>query len=260
MPGNPIVGATETVRPQLPPGHREQMRVCAAVALVSLDVSARFYTALGLTDLEPPLLQRAARHAVSVHREQPFERQHRPLANMRALFLDAVVDAGDATAGARVERWLDHYFVRHLEDHRPWHDWRYCLRHANTAFEELRGPPMPIVSTKVMTQIASLLDTADIDEGIESIRQAAISDWDLEMFIRRRQNPFDAITDPYFSLSFQAECFRFMSGLPRLAEGWPAEERRSVDALALRALEHMRSYEVPGFVPLADLLSGAPPS
>lgn len=245
-----LVRATEFVRERLPDGYREGMRVCAAVALLSLDSSLGFLAAMGLEHVDGDAVQAAAREATEDHRARPEDQQHRPLPDIRERFLAAVERAADEASADVVARWLDRYFVRHLEDHRRWHDWRVSLKHA-VAVPEAVQPARGRVSRETMTRLAGLFDTSDIDAGIEALKELPISDWDLEMFIRRRQNPLDATTDPYFTLSFQAESYRFMSGLPDLVRSLSDEERTTLEALAQASQVHMK---IPiRLVPLVEL-------
>lgn len=248
-----LVGATEFVRERLPDGYREGMRICSAVALLSLDISSGFLSVMGLADVDGDAVQAAARRTTMAHRARPDDQQHRPLPDVRERFLAAVEEGADAARAAQVARWLDGYFVRHLEDHRPWHDWRISLQHAVCAPEAVQ-PPAEGISRETMTQLAGLFDTSDIDAGIDALKELPISDWDLEMFIRRRQNPLDATTDPYFPISFQAESHRFMSGFPKLVQTLSADERTGIETMAARSQVHMK---LPiRLVPLTELVGG----
>ena len=122
------------------------------------------------------------------------------------------------------------------------HGWLRVFEAA--AFQHGRASELSLPASqrqRILREHMEATDLGDIDQRIAAMRSDGYSDWDVEMFLRRGDNPFDQTCDPFIPLRRFVRLRRFQAFLGRLTVWLSREQAQRVATAARRMLDGDRT-------------------
>lgn len=172
-------------------------RVTAMASLLSLDVVRPFYGAMGLVLAEPDGLQEALR-AIMVRGRQQYRETKTLIDVMAELRRTIAVREGEARA-EQFQRWFDHLYLDIPAHQRQWSWWSEAFEIGLATGNH--APEVPLLGGKhkvFVTMYREAMDLQELRNQAEVLKASPLSDWDLEIYVRRGYDHDDfAMDDPF---------------------------------------------------------------
>jgi hypothetical protein len=174
-------------------------RIIAMVSLLSLDVVRPFYGAMGVVLSDPDHFQTALRELM-VRGRQQF-RKTKTLIELMPAIRHIIAERDGEERSAEFQRWFDHLYFDLPSHQRQWSWWSDAFERGLAQGD--RAPEKPLLSSKrACLMYRELMDLGELQIQAKALKADALSDWDLEIYVRRCFDHDDFLMDDPFNCAF----------------------------------------------------------
>lgn len=228
------------------------LRAASFGSLLSLGAVRPLLGAMGLSD--DGALVDAARDAIVAFRARAAAQPEVPLDFADALLGRVAAALGDEQARA-LDRWSRHTYHEAHADLPDWSAWRIAFfEAAHGAREALRLPRDRRAA--LLERCAELDDVGELEAQMQSLARV-VSDWDVEIYVRRNWDPDDPHAAPFGVVREVARMHRFQLFARELASQLAPGEMARLQLSAARLVERRRLWMPGPLAPLTALLEAA---
>lgn len=226
---------------------RDEEKIGAAIALLSMDRVVPFFQWLGVPTNEPAPLVTALRAAITANR-QAFAADQSRVPNLWGAIEAALIETTDTPSPTDLQAWIEKNFVYDAHDLRqiqPWFTLLGLTFRIDRRWSQLILPEP--IKTATREQLAKVFSRDEIHAVADTVDAEPLSAWDVEMY---SLHGFDEDeNDPYnwvLEVATKRSISEFLEWLrPQLSAAQTDAFQQSVITLAgtIEATSHYQTFE-----------------
>jgi hypothetical protein len=167
--------------------------------LLSMDVITPFWEAMGLRLRDSKYFQNLLRSLI-IENRKIYEQDPETIPPLAARVFEQLESLMGKSESESLYKWATNIYNEVHADQPQWSAWEIIFFRAayNAQIKKQLGLPEEEIDS-ILSKYKKDLDTADVEQKIESLKTKPLSDWDLEMYSIHQfhnddlNNPFDLV-------------------------------------------------------------------